>query len=326
MPAFREQRVADIVLPQDHRVGINLFAKPTLATAWVLKASWKNGQDILYRNLKNECQGHAPYFCSKSYWGTMPDLLAQGFTLDPLPSAVYCVPYQAATESEGAAKLTHLLGDAKLLAPPRRGPAPRVDAPFEHKAGIAQGLHLVPCEQVKPLWRQQLRQTPALCPRKSKVPRRLANLMWPPLRLRGSCRLAACTIAHPALLQPGPGNGVRRGTSPLRRQPTAAPGREATDHRAQRERTRAAVQPCPSNADTYNGTRIASPPPGVRVPQPEEMREGLQEGAGRGVGGGREGGVAGGGGGGGGGGVGGGRWGWGERVERAEGRAYTGAL
>ena len=42
--AFREQRVADIVLPQDRRVGI-------------------------YRDLKNECQGLAPYFCSKSYCG-----------------------------------------------------------------------------------------------------------------------------------------------------------------------------------------------------------------------------------------------------------------
>ena len=34
------------------------------------------------------------------------------------------------------------------------------------------------CEQVKPLWRQQLRQTPratALCPRESKVPRRGAH-------------------------------------------------------------------------------------------------------------------------------------------------------
>ena len=29
-----------------------------------------------------------------------------------------------------------LLGNAKLLAPPKRGPAPQVDAPFEHKAGI----------------------------------------------------------------------------------------------------------------------------------------------------------------------------------------------
>ena len=61
-------RVADIVLPQERRVGIKLFAKPTLATAWVLKASWKNEQDILYRDLKHECQGHAPYLCSKSYW------------------------------------------------------------------------------------------------------------------------------------------------------------------------------------------------------------------------------------------------------------------
>ena len=144
--AFREQRVADILLPQDRKVGINLFAKPTLATAWVLKASWKDGQDILYRDLKNESQGRTPYFCSKYYWGTVPDLQAQGLTLDPLPSAVYCVPYQAAKESDGAAKyLTHLLGDAKLLAPPKRGPAPRVDGFFQHKAGIDQALQgLVP--------------------------------------------------------------------------------------------------------------------------------------------------------------------------------------
>ena len=105
--AFREQRVADILLPQDRKVGINLFAKPTLATAWVLKASWKDGHDILYRDLKNESQGRTPYFCSKSYWGTVPDLQAQGLTLDPLPSAVYCVAYQAAKESDGRPSASH---------------------------------------------------------------------------------------------------------------------------------------------------------------------------------------------------------------------------
>ena len=116
--------------------------------AWVLEAAWQKESTILYRDLTYECRGQAPLFSSQKYWGTVSELQAQGLTLEPLPNAVYCVPYQAALESDGAAKcLTHLLGDAKLLAPPKRGPTPQVDAPFEHKAGIEQapqGLRLVP--------------------------------------------------------------------------------------------------------------------------------------------------------------------------------------
>ena len=114
----------------------------------MLKATWQDESTILYRDLTYECRGQAPLFSSQKYWGTVSELQAQGLTLEPLPNAVCCVPYQAALESDGAAKyLTYLLGDAKLLAPPKRGPAPQVDAPFEHKAGIEQapqGLRLIP--------------------------------------------------------------------------------------------------------------------------------------------------------------------------------------
>ena len=38
--AFREQRVASIVLPTDRRVGLDLFGTPPLDQAWALKATW----------------------------------------------------------------------------------------------------------------------------------------------------------------------------------------------------------------------------------------------------------------------------------------------
>ena len=74
----------------------------------------------------------------------MSELQAQGLTLEPLPNAVYCVP---SIKRRWQMTVPPSIGDAKLLAPPKRGPAPQVDAPFEHKAGIEQapqGLRPVP--------------------------------------------------------------------------------------------------------------------------------------------------------------------------------------
>ena len=79
------------------------------------------------RALKSEGWGRPPFYTSNSYSGTVASLRARGFVLEPLPNAVYCVPFQPARECDGVAKyLTHLLGDTKILTPPRKGPAPRV--------------------------------------------------------------------------------------------------------------------------------------------------------------------------------------------------------
>ena len=146
--AFREQRVASIVLPTDRRVGLDLFGTPPLAQAWALKATWGEEHVVLYRVLSLKAGAVPPSYTSNSYSGTLTSLRARGFVLEPLPNAVYCVPFQSARECDGVAKyLTHLLGDAKILTPPRKGPAPRVDPSFEHKAGIQQapqGLRLLP--------------------------------------------------------------------------------------------------------------------------------------------------------------------------------------
>ena len=38
--AFRERKVASIVLPVERKVGLDLFSTPPLDQAWALKATW----------------------------------------------------------------------------------------------------------------------------------------------------------------------------------------------------------------------------------------------------------------------------------------------
>ena len=45
MQAFREQKVASIALPIERKVGASLFATPSLAAAWVLKATWQRERE-----------------------------------------------------------------------------------------------------------------------------------------------------------------------------------------------------------------------------------------------------------------------------------------
>ena len=68
--AFREQRVASIVLPTDRRVGLDLFGTPPLDQAWALKATWGEEHEVLYRALKSEGWGRPPFYTSNSYSGT----------------------------------------------------------------------------------------------------------------------------------------------------------------------------------------------------------------------------------------------------------------
>ena len=87
---------------------------------------------------------NAPLFRSETMRGTLAQLEAQGFKVSALPNAVYCVPFQSAQASDGAAQyLTHLLGTPVFSHLPLKRPT---DAPFEHKAGIRrkpQGLRLL---------------------------------------------------------------------------------------------------------------------------------------------------------------------------------------
>ena len=69
--AFREQKVASIVLPTERKVGASLFATPSLAAAWMLKATWQKESTISYRDLTYECRGQGPFFSSQTYWGTV---------------------------------------------------------------------------------------------------------------------------------------------------------------------------------------------------------------------------------------------------------------
>ena len=145
--AFRERKVASIVLPVERKVGLDLFGTPPLDQAWALKATWGETREVLYRTLRTE-GWESPSYTSNSYSGTIASLQARGFVLEPLPSAVYCVPFQPVREGDGVAKyLTYLLGDTKIRMPPKRGPARHTDPAFEHKAGIQQapqGLRLLP--------------------------------------------------------------------------------------------------------------------------------------------------------------------------------------
>ena len=145
--AFRERTVASIVLPAERKVGLDLFEAPPLHQAWALKATWGDKREVLYRTLKQEGWG-SPSFTSNSYSGTIASLQTRGFVLEPLPNAVYCVPFQPVREGDGVAQyLTCLLGDTSIRTPPKRGSAQRADPAFEHKAGIMRaprGLHLLP--------------------------------------------------------------------------------------------------------------------------------------------------------------------------------------
>ena len=48
--AFRERKVADIVLPK-RKVGFSLFDKPPLHGAWAIKATQHQGRGVLFRDL-----------------------------------------------------------------------------------------------------------------------------------------------------------------------------------------------------------------------------------------------------------------------------------
>ena len=96
--------MASIVLPTDRRVGLDLFGTPPLDQAWALKATWGEEHEVLYRALKSEGWGRPPFYTSNSYSGTVASLRARGFVLEPLPNAVYCVPFQSARECDGVAK------------------------------------------------------------------------------------------------------------------------------------------------------------------------------------------------------------------------------
>ena len=99
-----------------------LFDRPPLEAAWDIKATQSQGRDVLFRDLWRVSQSNAPFFRSDTMCGTIPQLQARGIRLEPLPHAVYCVPFQSAKEGDGAAQyLAHLFGDAKLLSPPAKG-------------------------------------------------------------------------------------------------------------------------------------------------------------------------------------------------------------
>ena len=145
--AFRERTVASIVLPAERKVGLDLFGTPPLHQAWALKATWGDKREVFYRTLQQEGWG-SPSFTSNSYSGTIVSLQTRGFVLEPLPNAVYCVPFQPVREGDGVAQyLTCLLGDTSIRMPPKRGSAQRADPAFEHKASILRaprGLRLLP--------------------------------------------------------------------------------------------------------------------------------------------------------------------------------------
>ena len=101
--AFRERTVASIVLPAERKVGLDLFEAPPLHQAWALKATWGDKREVLYRTLKQEGWG-SPSFTSNSYSGTIASLQTRGFVLEPLPNAVYCVPFQPVREGDGVAQ------------------------------------------------------------------------------------------------------------------------------------------------------------------------------------------------------------------------------
>ena len=52
--AFRERKVASIVLPVERKVGLELFGTPPLDQAWALKAAWGETRKVLYRTLRTE--------------------------------------------------------------------------------------------------------------------------------------------------------------------------------------------------------------------------------------------------------------------------------
>ena len=66
------------------KVGVSLFATPSLAAAWVLKATWQRESTILYRDSTYECRGQDPFFSFQTCWSTVSELQAWGLTLEPL--------------------------------------------------------------------------------------------------------------------------------------------------------------------------------------------------------------------------------------------------
>ena len=80
--AFRERKVADIVLPK-RKVGVSLFDKPPLHGAWAIKATQHQGRGVLFRELWHVSQGNEHFFRSDNMRGTISQLQARGIRRYP---------------------------------------------------------------------------------------------------------------------------------------------------------------------------------------------------------------------------------------------------
>ena len=161
------------------KVGLDLFGTPPLDQAWALKATWGETREVLYRTLRTEAG--ISLYTSNSYSGTIASLQARGFVLEPLPSAVYCVPFQPVREGTGW-QIPHLfargyklgcrpnadlLGTRTRLLSIRPGSSkPPASCPFE-RANLILTLRL--------MW--TLRET-ALCPRVVPASMRGLSQKW----------------------------------------------------------------------------------------------------------------------------------------------------
>ena len=188
-----------------------------MAAAWVLKASWKDGNDILYRDLR--AKGVPPTFalsligapCRTYKRKDSPWILF-------LAQSVCPIKQQKKTMARPSTSRTSW---AMPNCWHRRSEDQRRGSTRPLNTGLAltkpcKAYASLQCEQVKPRRKLLLMLTPratALCPRESKFPRQHANPRRPVL----SSRFTACATARPALVQTRQGDGERPGTCLLPR-------------------------------------------------------------------------------------------------------------